>query len=332
MVQAGSGFVYPAGLTMTDRIRFAPLLAALAACALMAAAPRAGLGATQQAAPADSSAAPSGPAPSPEAVRALMARMVENQHRNDRALEEYERIERTVTRKAGPDSPVVSERTDLVMPTGTGVIRFPAKTDGSPPDAESSKRNIEFVIHALELAQNPDDHEKQDFAKLEKRRRERADLVNETGRAFRVTFLGREERDSHVYGKYLLEPDPNFKPSARFGSLFEHVRATVWVDESAAQVVRIEADIATDANFGAGILGKVYHGGHFEMDQAEAAPGVWLPTRYKYDFSGRKFLFGFEMHELSQISRYRRLGTPSDALAAARRELQTNPSNAAGDP
>jgi len=321
MVQAGSGFVYPAGLTMTDRIRFAPLLAALAACALMAAAPRAGLGATQQAAPADSSAAPSGPAPSPEAVRALMARMVENQHRNDRALEEYERIERTVTRKAGPDSPVVSERTDLVMPTGTGVIRFPAKTDGSPPDAESSKRNIEFVIHALELAQNPDDHEKQDFAKLEKRRRERADLVNETGRAFRVTFLGREERDSHVYGKYLLEPDPNFKPSARFGSLFEHVRATVWVDESAAQVVRIEADIATDANFGAGILGKVYHGGHFMLEQAEVAPGVWLPTRYIYDIDGRRFLFGYGVHEQTDSSHYRHLGPPNTAIPVLRNEL-----------
>lgn len=313
--------MYPAGLTMAYRIRFAPCLAALAAWALLAAVPGGNTGAAQQAAPSDNPAAPNASAPSPDAIRALMARMVENQHGNDRALEEYERIEQTVTRKAGPDSPVVSQRTDLVMPTGTGVIRFPAKPDGSPVDVESRRRNIEFVIRAFELARNPDDREKQDFAKLEKRRRERADLVDEIGRAFRVTFLGREERDSHVYGKYLLEPDPGFKPRAQFGSLFAHVRATLWVDESAAQMVRLEADIATDASFGGGILGKVYHGGHFKLEQTEVAAGVWLPTRDIYDVDGRRFLFGYGVHEQTDSSHYRHLGPPEKAIPVLRNEL-----------
>jgi hypothetical protein len=51
------------------------------------------------------------------------------------------------------------------------------------------------------------------------------------------------------------------------------------------------------------------------------APGVWLPARYQYDFSGRKFLFTFEEHQYFEDSRYRRLGLPKQALEMVQNEL-----------
>ena len=65
----------------------------------------------------------------------------------------------------------------------------------------------------------------------------------------------------------------------------------IWVDESAVQIARIEADVTSDIAFGGGIIGKVYRGGHFVVEQAEVAPGIWLPTLYIYNVGGRKFLF-----------------------------------------
>jgi len=64
------------------------------------------------------------PAPTAEQIQSLVARVVENQHRNDLASEEFERVEHVVSRKGGDNSPVLSDRTDRVMPSGTGTVRL----------------------------------------------------------------------------------------------------------------------------------------------------------------------------------------------------------------
>ena len=93
------------------------------------------------------------------------------------------------------------------------------------------------------------------------------------------------------------------------------------MDEAQAQFARLEADITTDITFGGGIAGKVYHGGHVVMVQEEVAPGIWLPTLYDYELDGRKFLFAFGVHERTEITRYRRVGPPSEAVEILRNEL-----------
>jgi hypothetical protein len=106
-----------------------------------------------------------------------------------------------------------------------------------------------------------------------------------------------------------------------FQGALAHVSAKIWVDHTADQLVRGEARVTNDISFGGGILGKLYRGGVVSMEQAEVAPGVWLPTRYQYDFAGRKFLFPFEEHQLIEVSRYRRVGPPQEALALVQDEL-----------
>jgi hypothetical protein len=89
-------------------------------------------------------------------------------------------------------------------------------------------------------------------------------------------------------------------------------------------MVRGEAHIMRDISFGGGILGKVYRGGVFSMEQAEVAPGIWEPTRYQYDFGGRKFVFSFDEHEIVEASHYRRVGSPREALAVVQNELASS--------
>src|SRR2546429_2936723 len=48
-----------------------------------------------------------------------------------------------------------------------------------------------------------------------------------------------------------------------------HVRATVWVDEAAGQLVRLEAEMIRDFPVGGGVLGKVYRGGRFVLRSEE---------------------------------------------------------------
>ena len=180
---------------------------------------------------------------------------------------------------------------------------------------------MQFALDALELAIHPNDRWKQDLAKFEKRRRDRAELVDAAAKAFRITWAGRETRGSRTFAKFLLDPDPDYKPTSRLTGIFEHVHAVLWVDESQAQIARLEGDIASDITVGGGIIGKVYHGGHFVMEQSEVAPGVWLPTLYTYDVDGRKFLFGFGLHERTEVTRYRHVGPPAQSIEIIRDEL-----------
>jgi hypothetical protein len=276
------------------------------------------------------SAVTGNPAPTTEQIQSLVARVVENQHHNDRSIEEFERVEHVVSRKGGENSEGPSDRTERVLPSGTGIMRFQMTQGGAPVSPDVQRRQLQYAVSALDLFLHPNDHVKQDLAKFEKRRHDHSELVDAAAKAFRITWAGRETRPdpvgargSQTLAKLLLEPDPDYKPTTRLAAVFEHVRAVLWVDESQAQMARLEADIASDITFGGGIVAKVYRGGHFVMEQSEVAPGVWLPTLYTYDVDGRKFLFGFGVHERTDVTRYRRVGPPAQSIEIIRNELNS---------
>jgi hypothetical protein len=252
---------------------------------------------------------------------------VENQHRDDRAMEEFERTERMITHK-GENGEIVTDLTERVVPSPSGNIKLKLAENGVPISAELYRTELEFAVNALGLATQPDDRYKEDQAKFDRRRHEHAELVDAAPKAFRVTWAGRETRTDangahapRTFMKFLLDPDPEYKPTSRFSASFQHVHATLWVDEAEAQFARLEANITTDITFGGGIAGRVYHGGHVVMVQEEVAPGIWLPTLYDYELDGRKFLFAFGVHERTEINRYRRVGPPTQAVEIMRNEL-----------
>jgi hypothetical protein len=264
------------------------------------------------------------PAPSVEQIHSLITRAIENQHRDDRALEEFERTEHVITRKS-ENGEVLTDLTQRIMPSVAGNIKLKMAENGVPVSAELYRTELEFAINALGLATHPTDRYRDDVAKIDKRRHDHAELVDAAPKAFHLTWAGRETHNdlsgTRTLVKFLLDPDPAFKPVSRFAVTFQHVHGVVWVDEVEAQFARLEADIDTDITFIGGIAGKVYHGGHVLMVQEEVAPGIWLPTLYNYEVDGRKFLFAFGVHERTELSRYRRVGPPAQAVEILRNEL-----------
>jgi hypothetical protein len=266
-------------------------------------------------------------APSPEQIRSLVQRAIDNQHRDDRALEEFERTEHRVARK-GENAEILTDITERLVPTGSGTVKLKLAENGTAVQPEEFREELEFAVHALDLAVHPNERYREDLAKYERRRREHDELVDTAEKAFRVTWTGRETRadprvphGSRTFVKLLLDPDPDYKPINRFAASFQHVHATLWVDEEASQFARLEGDIDTDIPFGGGIAGKVYRGGHVVMVQEEEAPGIWLPTLFTYDVDGRKFVLPFGIHERTEITGYRRVGPPPQAIEIMRNEL-----------
>jgi hypothetical protein len=265
--------------------------------------------------------------PSEAEVQLRAGKLAANQHQDDLAIEQYERIEHEVDRTGGATPRVTQDRTFRVVPTGTGTMKLLLRDNDRPADPAEYHKQLELWKDTLELFLKPDDSRaKSAYAKFERKKRDRAELIDAMRDGFSHKWLGQETVDGHSCDVFQLDPNPSFHPRSMLQEVISHVRAKIWVDRNQDQLVRGEAHVIKDISVGGGILGKLYHGGVFFFQQSEVAPGVWLPTRYQYDFTARKFLFTFEEHQYIESSRYHRIGPPKEALAAVRDELASGKS------
>jgi hypothetical protein len=248
--------------------------------------------------------------------------LLEHQHSNDEALEQYERVERHVDRTGGGAPRVLDDKTYRVVPTGSGTMKLLLKDGDRPVDPSEYRKQLVAWRELLELMLKPEDSRtKAAYAKWQKRKADRRELVAASVDAFLTKWDGQEMRNGRVCDVYELQPNPNFHPRSLVQDILTRVTAKIWVDRDANQLARGEAHVMRDISFGGGILGKLYHGGVFYMEQEEVTPGIWEATRYQYDFTARKFLFTFEQHQYVEARQYRRIGPPKQALAMAQNEL-----------
>ena len=273
------------------------------------------------------------PAVSP-AKPGLFDRVISSQKRNEEALDVYERMERLEVRKNGSDATPASVRIARVIPSGTGMDRIPVGADGQPADAAAYRADLARLEKALALLVNNNRSQRDAVEKFAKKKKERSDLIDATRNAFLFTFVAREPRADRTLSKYRMVPNPAFKPTTRFTSIYTKVRGFVWVDEQAEELARIKGEVTEDISVGL-FLGKIYRGSHFMQERYEVVPGLWLASFSQYDFDGRKLFSGFSLHERTLYTNYRYIGLPTEALLAVRKELGladlSKPASAAGD-
>ena len=263
-------------------------------------------------------------------VQALVERVLDNQRRDDHAIWEYARTERWFTHGNGKDIPD-RDVLNRIVPTGNGQARVELEHNGKSADPMDLEKSWAQVEQDLISASRPGtNRSKADAERFSKRRQDEDDAVESINKAFIFHFVGRMDKGGRTIVQLSFEPNPSFRPSSRVGLVFVHTRGTVWVDEPNAQLVRLAAELSDDVTYAAGLIAKVYRGGHLTFEQAEASPGVWLPTHTTYDFDGKKFVFGtLSMHQRIDASDYQRVGPPDQALALVRHE---HPSASLNDP
>ncbi len=262
--------------------------------------------------------------PSDAEIHARALKVIANQHRDDEALDQFERLERVSDRTSGGNPRTLVDKTYRVVPTGSGTYKILFKDGDKPADPSEYRRQLQQWADALELALKPGDSKtKSANEKYQKRMRERAEIVDATNEGYIRKWLGSEVVDGHLCDVVQLDPNPQFHPHSMLQELVTHVDVKLWVDHDSDQIVRGEAHVLRDISFGGGVFGKLYRGGVFSLVQAEVAPGIWEPTRKQYDFTARKFLFPFEEHQLTEANQYRHLGQPQQALAVVKNELAT---------
>jgi hypothetical protein len=256
-----------------------------------------------------------GPTASP-----LFRKIISNQEECERLLDQYERVVRTEIRKPGGDAHNIETKMWRAFPIGTGFYKIALPIDGQPPEPEFYRNELEKLEKYLTWLNQDGPAQKEAYAKAERKKKERYDLLEATYQAFIFTRDGEEMRQGRRLIKYTIVPNPKYKPTSRNTTLFTRVRGTIWIDEETAQMAKIDGTVTEDISL-ALFLAKIYRGSHFMQERYEISPGIWEPTFEQYDFDGRKFLYSFSIHERTFYSSYKFVGKPKEAVSIIRGEL-----------
>ncbi|HTA58916.1 MAG TPA: hypothetical protein VK805_12205 [Candidatus Baltobacteraceae bacterium] len=250
----------------------------------------------------------------------LFRRVIANQKQVDANMNTYERVERVEIRKTGSDPNPSEVRVWRVFPAGTGTSKIPLTTEAKPASAESYRAALEKLQTTLAWAAETGPAQREAYARVEKRKKERNELIDTTRKAFVFAKIGEETRAGRVLVKYEMTRNPAFKPATRNEMLFTRIAGALWIDKETSELAKIEGHVTEDINL-ALFLAKVYRGSYFMQEWYEMAPGVWLPSYQQYDFDGRKFVVPFSIHERTFYTNYKRVGPPKEAVEVVRGEL-----------
>jgi hypothetical protein len=85
--------------------------------------------------------------------------------------------------------------------------------------------------------------------------------------------------------------NPDYHPANAAESLLQKLGGTLWVDEQAHQVVRLEAHLNDSLKIGGGLLASLQRGSNFVFEQARVNNEVWLPSDANINYWARLLLF-----------------------------------------
>jgi hypothetical protein len=236
-------------------------------------------------------------------------------------LDEYERTEKVEVRKTGSDAKPSEVRVWRRFPAGPAITKLPISVDGTAVNSELYREDLEKLEKYLVWAAQGGPAQQEAYAKAQRKRKERHDLIATTHDAFVFSRVGEEKRGEQTLTKYAMVPNPKYKALTRNAIIFSKVRGTVWIDEKSGELARIEGSVMEDISISL-FLAKVYKGSHFMQERYEMAPRQWFPTYEQYDFDGRKFVVPFSIHERTFYSDYKRVGPPKEAVGVVRDELR----------
>src|SRR6202046_5242510 len=82
--------------------------------------------------------------------------------------------------------------------------------------------------------------------------------------------------------KLSFKPNPSFHAPSLEARVFPDMEGEMWVDCKRERLVAFNGHLTETVKFGFGLLGHLDKGGHFEVKQAEVAPGHWDMTALRF--------------------------------------------------
>jgi hypothetical protein len=105
--------------------------------------------------------------------------------------------------------------------------------------------------------------------------------------AFLYTFDGMVEGPNGPCYRLQFQPNPAFTPPDREGEVYHGMVGELWVDQAQLRLVKIDAHLISDVNFGWGVLGRLYKGGSILVQNADVGLHHWETIHMKLRLQGK---------------------------------------------
>jgi hypothetical protein len=115
--------------------------------------------------------------------------------------------------------------------------------------------------------------------------------VEDITKTLRFNIARREMVDGHPFIVIDFEPRPMAKPVTRQGRLARAFKGSLWVNETAHEIERVEATAVQDLSFGLGFVARLRKGATVFAERKPVEGGIWMPATVRFNGEGRAMLF-----------------------------------------
>lgn len=189
----------------------------------------------------------------------------------------------------------------LVIQTRDGTVVRTIEKGGRPLSAADDRAEIARLRNLLA---HPEIQQRHHRSESQNSNRE-DELVRMLPDAFLYTYEGMVQGPNSPCYQLSFKPNPAFVPPDREGEVFHGMVGEVWVDQAQLRIVRVDAHLVSDVNFGWGVLGTLYRGGSIlEENKDVGRQGVhhWESTKLRLRLTGKILMFKSVDYSTSQFS------------------------------
>lgn len=166
-----------------------------------------------------------------------------------------------------------------------GMVARVISKDGHPLTPEQDAAERDRLQHLLNDPSDFFSHHKHD----QQDKNRAAMLVKLLPQAMLYSYAADQTPAPNDSGPQVVldyKPNPAWRPPSMEAESLQGISGRIWIDTATAHMVRMHADVTSDINFGWGLVGRLYSGGKFDLDQTNAGPR-WMFQRLNEQISAR---------------------------------------------
>jgi hypothetical protein len=170
---------------------------------------------------------------------------------------------------------------EIVETKDGDVARLIAKND-KPLTPEEDKAELDRLNNLLahpEIQEHRHKREQEDSGRADEMTRLLPD-------GFLYTYIGMVPGPNGPAYRLSFKPNPDFRPPDREAEVYHGMVGELWIDQGQERVIKLDAHLVADVEFGWGILGKLYKGGSLTIEQQDVGHRHWETTMMKLNLTG----------------------------------------------
>jgi len=173
-----------------------------------------------------------------------------------------------------------------VVQTRDGSVSRLISINGKPLTAEQQNleaARLQRLLDQPDLQQRRKKREKEDAERAKK-------IMHVMPDAFLYTYAGIVPGPNGPAVRLSFKPKPGFDPPDQETRVAVGIQGELWIDQTQERMVRLDAHLFQDVDFGWGILGRLYKGGSIRIENADVGNHNWQLQRMKLDLSGKALM------------------------------------------